>query len=140
LLSSLIVLGYATHDPIVTCGAVGLAFGMHSIASMVVVSRRDGVPMKEFVGQCAPPLLATVPMAVAVVLTRVLFHGAALDKEGVLLVVELLVGGITYVASSFVVARSTVLDFVRLVRGALLRRSGEGDRISDAPVSTPAAE
>jgi PST family polysaccharide transporter len=140
LLASLLALGHLTRDPIVTCGAVGLAFGMHSFASMAVVSRADGVRMPEFLWRCAPPLVATVPMAAAVVGVRYLLARMGVESAGAALVVELVAGGVVYVASAFVVARETAMDFLRLVRDALQRRRGDISGLPDAPVSTPAAQ
>ncbi len=125
LLSAMIVLGKLTNQPLWTCGAVGIAFGLHSLASMFVVSRYDGVGVWTLLGRCAPPLLATLPMAAAVYGVRILISRAGMVPPALGLAIELVTGGLAYVASAFVFARSSALELTNLVRGAVQRRRGK---------------
>jgi PST family polysaccharide transporter len=133
LLTSLFVLGHVTKDPLWACAAVGIAFGLHSLASMYAV-RQDGVSMRQLLWRCTTPLLATLPMYGAIVGVRHLLARAGLERAGVELVVELAVGGLAYVASALVVARSTAKDLLELVKDAVQRRRGK-DPDSEPPLS-----
>jgi lipopolysaccharide exporter len=140
LVASLLVLGHLTKNALWTCGAVGLAFGLHSLASMFVVRMDDGIRVSALLGRCIPPLLATAPMALAVFGARYGLAHVGVTNARVGLVVELVAGGAVYVASALVVAREVSLDFLNLVKNAIKRRRG-GDRTSsppDGPVSSPA--
>jgi PST family polysaccharide transporter len=125
LLSSLFLLGQLTKDPLWACAAVGLAFGLHSLASMWAV-RKDGVSMLALLGRCAGPLGATVPMAMAILGVRELLTRAGLQLSGLLLFVEVAIGAAAYVGAALVIARSTSKDFLDLVKDAV-RRRGSGD-------------
>jgi PST family polysaccharide transporter len=56
--------------PLSACAAVGVAFALHAVASMVVVEMLDGVSMSALVARCAPPFAACSAMFAAVVATR----------------------------------------------------------------------
>ncbi len=125
LMTAMVVLGKLTGQPLWACGAVGLAFGLHSLASMFVVSRDDAVSVWTLLGRCAPPLLATLPMAAAIYGVRV-----AMERTGGVppiagLAIELVTGGVAYIVSALVLARTTARDFTTLVRDAIQRRRGK---------------
>jgi lipopolysaccharide exporter len=122
LIGAMVVLGWLTSDPLWTCGAVGLAFGLHSLASMFVVSRDDQVSVWTLLGRCAPPLLATLPMAAAIYGIRVAMAHAGGVPPVVGLVVELLTGAVAYIASGLVIAKSIAKDFTDVLRDTIRRR------------------
>ena len=68
LVGLLLTLGRA--GPLWACSAVGIAFALHALASMVVVQVMDGIRVTAFLRRTAPPLLACVPMVVAVLAAR----------------------------------------------------------------------
>jgi lipopolysaccharide exporter len=124
LISAMILLGKLTHEPLWTCGAVGIAFGLHSLASMFVVSHDDGVSVWTMLGRCASPLLATLPMAAAIYGVRVaMAHAGVPPVAG--LVAELVTGAAAYVAGAFVLARGPAMEFTNLLRDAIRRRRGK---------------
>jgi lipopolysaccharide exporter len=125
LMTAMVVLGKVTNEPLWACGAVGIAFGLHSLASMFVVSHDDGVSVWTLLGRCAPPLLATLPMAAAVYGVRVAMARTGIVPPVVGLVVELVTGGLAYVASAFVLARGSALEFTNLLREEIRRRRGK---------------
>ncbi len=125
LFGSLVSIGQLTRNPLWACGAVGLAFGLHSLASVWTVSRLDGIAMPKFLGRLLPPLLACVPMALAVVGVRHALAQMGLHSATVSLVLELMVGALTYVVSALVVARELSKDFINLVMNAIRRRGGD---------------
>jgi PST family polysaccharide transporter len=134
LLASLFALGHLTKDPLWACAAVGIAFGLHSLASMYAV-RADGVSMRALLWRCATPLLATVPMYGAIFGVRYLLARAGLERAGALLVIELAVGVLAYVASALVVARATARDLLDLVKDAVRRREATEQGPSEPPMS-----
>jgi PST family polysaccharide transporter len=138
LLVSLFSLGHLTKDPLWACAAVGIAFGLHSLASMYAV-REDGVSMLALLRRCATPLFSTVPMAAAILSVR---SFVGIEQAGLELVVELVVGALAYVAGALVLARGTAKDFLELVKDAVVRRRGMDidELASSQPVSSPVSQ
>lgn len=108
--------------PLWACAAVGVAFGLHALASMVVVQVTDGIGAGALLARCAPPLAACVCMAAAVLATRVGLAHAGVHAKGLDLVIEITSGAVAYVAAALALARSTSEDFLALVRRAARER------------------
>jgi lipopolysaccharide exporter len=104
----------------VTAGAVGLAFGFTAIAGVAIVAREGVSPLRLAIGFCQP-LGACAVMAVAVWLTHRGLVQADLDHPAILLVAEIVVGAIAYVAAALVLCRATTRDLLGLFRRALRR-------------------
>ena len=121
LLSAMAVLGHA-GGPLLACGAVGVAFAGHAIGSLWVVHRIDQVPFVPIVASGLRVVLACVPMIAAIVGVRATMNHAGLTAPALHLVVELVVGALAYVASAFVFARATALEFLRLLGDVVRRR------------------
>jgi PST family polysaccharide transporter len=121
LVTLLLTLG--RMGPLWACSAVGLAFGLHTLASMVVVQVLDGVHVTAFVARCIPPLVACLPMIAAVLAAQHFCGPFAWRVRGAELLVEIVAGGAAYVACVPFVARSTVEDMMTLAR-LTLRRTG----------------
>ena len=98
--------------------AVGIAFGFTALTGIAVVVREGVSPGRLFLG-FVRPLIACVVMAAAVYGTGRLLTGLGLDHPGILLPVQILVGGLAYVAAARVIARETSVDLLRLLKGAL---------------------
>ena len=109
-------------SPLWACGAVGVAFALHALASLWVVYRLDGIPLTRTIGKVMPPLLACLPMVAVILGARYALSAAGVETRGVGLIVELVAGGIGYVAGALVIARSTSRDFLTLVGNALRGR------------------
>jgi PST family polysaccharide transporter len=122
ILFSLMVVA-APHGILVVCVAVGVAFLVHSLAGLIVVTR-DGLPFFRTALGVARPLIATVPMAAAVLGARWAVAAAGLSKPSISLVVEIVVGAVVYVGSAFVIAGDTTRALISLARGVLARRRG----------------
>jgi PST family polysaccharide transporter len=116
------LIGLAPFGPLVACGAVGLAFGLHSVASMWVVKKLDGPALSRFFTGVLPPLLACVPMVAAILVVRKGLAALGVHWKVVTLAAEVTVGGLVYLAAALVVARSVSSEFLRLLRNALNRR------------------
>jgi lipopolysaccharide exporter len=104
------------------CYSVGLAFAAYFATFLWTLHRSEGVPFMGLVTRCLPPLLACVPMVVAVLGVRHGMMAAEYAQGKIMLIVELLVGALTYVASALVIARSASRDFLNLLKNALRRR------------------
>ncbi len=102
--------------------AVGLAFGVTAVAGVAVVMR-EGVSPRRLVRGFVQPLLACAVMALAVLGTRELLHGAGLGHPAIELVVEIVVGAVAYLVAALKLARDTAIDLLRLSRNALRRRA-----------------
>jgi lipopolysaccharide exporter len=120
LVALLLTLGRG--GPLRACVAVGIAFGLHALLSMVAVQVMDGVTVGALAARCAHPLVACVPMAASVLLARQAVDAAGWGIRGVGLSVEIIVGALTYVAAALVLARAASRDILTLVRGALQGR------------------
>ncbi len=104
------------------CYSVGLAFAAYFFTFLWTLQRADGVPFLAYLLRTAPPLLACVPMVVTVLAVRRGMLAAEYAQGKTMLIVEVIVGALTYVASALVIAHSTSRDFLNLLRNALRRR------------------
>jgi lipopolysaccharide exporter len=138
LVGLLLTLGRA--GPLWACAAVGVAFALHALASMLVVQVIGGIRVTALLRRTAPPLLACVPMVVAVLAARhAMSHFSRLPhwlhlpwsagaRGGGRLLVEIAAGAAAYVAVAPFVAREAAQDGVGLVRLALQRRARRAPR------------
>jgi lipopolysaccharide exporter len=117
----------ALLGPYWAAAGVGIGFALHALASMWLVEQSDGIPMKKMLAGMVGPLAACAPMVGAVLAAR---HGLGLADHHPLagLIVELVVGAVTYVASALLLARRASADFL-----GLLRRSFRGARPGTHP-------
>ena len=106
-----------------TVVAVGVAFGLHAIASVWLVLR-DGPSPAVLLGGFVRPLVACAAMAAAALGVRALLDRTVELAPGLLLAIEIVVGGAVYVAAAFVVCRATVRELLGLVRSVLRRDRG----------------
>src|SRR6185503_15899684 len=105
------------------CVAVGITYAIHSLASVWLVRRTDGVPMRSLLLPLLPPLAACGVMVAAIVGARQLLGAFDVDHPALALGVELCVGAIAFVAAALVVARSASKDMLGLVRRSRKRDS-----------------
>jgi lipopolysaccharide exporter len=98
-----------------------IAMAIHSVTTIVVGGRVTGFATKTYFWAALRPLLACIPMFFAVVALR-----GALDALGtpkaVALALEIILGGIVYAVSAFVLAPDVAKQFLRLAREAVSRR------------------
>ncbi len=87
------------------CAGVGVAFGVHALASLWVVKRADGVPYMRLLRPLVRPLVACVPMVAAVLAVRYGMRSLHGLPRGCRLGAEVVVGGLAFVASALVIAR-----------------------------------
>jgi PST family polysaccharide transporter len=116
----LLTLGRA--GPVSACVAVGLAFAVHSLASMAAIQKTDGIALATLAARCAGPLAACVPMAGAVIGVRHLFDNVGAGPAAASLAAQIAAGMLVYPAAALVLARSVSGDLVAVVTSALRRR------------------
>jgi lipopolysaccharide exporter len=124
------IYAFSRLGPLGSCFGVGVAFLLELSLSWFIMSRGDGIPFTAFFARLVPPLLACVPMVVAVELTR---RGLQSVPVIVSLVVQVAVGGVAYVAGALVLARSQSKEFLSLTKSALARRRGKKEDAESAP-------
>jgi lipopolysaccharide exporter len=118
-----LLLTLGRRGPLWACAAVGLGFGAHAVASMVVVQVLDGVKASAMAAGCAAPLLACVPLSAAVLAARHVLAGIEGHPRGVDLPIEILAGACAYVVAAPLLARAATRDAIALWRLALRRRA-----------------
>jgi lipopolysaccharide exporter len=119
LLGCMLVLGRI--GPMWVCAAVGIAFTTHAIACLYVISL-DGIPFWATLGGLMTPLLACIPMVLAVLGVRYGLIHVGLPYPLLSLILEIVAGAVAFVASALVVARPIALDLIGLVKGLIQRR------------------
>ncbi len=110
-------------NPLWACASVGLTTAVSTVATLIVLERLEGVSTLRTVGEIIRPLLACVPLYLAVVGTRELLTNLGLKSGLVSLLVQVPVGAVVYIAAAFLFAGPTARDLIRLVRQALGRRA-----------------
>ncbi|MBL9014708.1 MAG: oligosaccharide flippase family protein [Myxococcales bacterium] len=103
-------------------GAVGLAFGLTALAGIAIVAREGASPYRLFLG-FFQPLLACIAMGAAVYGTWLALSAIGWTHPGIVLVAEIVVGAVAYVAAALVVCRETSKDLLGLLKTALRRRA-----------------
>lgn len=119
LMACIYIFGLA--GPVWAATGVGVAFGLHAVASMWMAHATDGIPFGEMVGNMIRPLLACVPLAVAAVGTRLVADSLGFGDTVASLVAQIVAGGVVYVVAALTVAKRTSDDFIGLLRKALKR-------------------
>ncbi len=115
------IAAFAKWGPLWSAGAVGLAFALHALAMVTFVVRADGISVRALASGFFRPLLACAVMTAAVLGVRHGLHLRGIRAPLIVLLAELLTGGVVYVAAALVVARDTSHEFIGRVRKALRR-------------------
>jgi lipopolysaccharide exporter len=112
--------------PLWACGAVGVAFGAHALASLMVLRLGDEpLPWSGLLGGFVGPLAASAPMAAAVLGVRHGLRAVGLSSAPLSLALELVAGGLVYVPAALLFARATSRDLLALLKDAIARRKGK---------------
>jgi PST family polysaccharide transporter len=104
------------------CVGGGIGYAVHAVTTVVATGWATGMPTARYLVGAFQPLLACVPMYFAVRGVDAALSGSV--PVVAVLAVDLVVGGIVYVASAFVLVRSTARELVRLGKDAVRRRPG----------------
>jgi lipopolysaccharide exporter len=109
------------RDPLLSCAAVGLAFGLHALACMVAARRYCTIPLHAFLASVLPALLACLPLAAA---AWSVMHFAPGHWSGpVVLLLQVAAGAVAYLLAAGLLARRHVAELLQLARQALGRRA-----------------
>lgn len=112
--------------PLWACGAVGVAFGAHALASLMALRLGDEpLPWSGLLGGFVGPLAASAPMAAAVLGVRHGLRAVGLSSAPLSLALELVAGGLVYVPAALLFARATSRDLLALLKDAIARRKGK---------------
>jgi PST family polysaccharide transporter len=112
------------------CGAIGVAFAFRLFLTMFILRQTDQVPMLPILNRQWRPLLACVPLVLAVLAVHHAFmqHGYA-QLHGVvaapMLTAEVLAGALAYVVGALVFANKAARDLIDLGLDLLRRRRGK---------------
>jgi PST family polysaccharide transporter len=101
------------------CAAVGIVFALNALGYMALLVRPLGLGLRAQLGEVMPPLVACVPMVVAVVAFESAF--AASVPAGARLGAEVVIGALVFIPSAFMLARSASLEMLALLRATLPR-------------------
>jgi lipopolysaccharide exporter len=118
LLGGMMTLG--RQGPLWTCASVGLAFGLHGLASLWMVRQLDGIKLRRSLACLAPALAACAVMAIAVLATRAALSGT--QRPIVALAAEVSIGAAAYLGAAAVFARRASVELVTRLREALRPR------------------
>jgi len=109
-------------SPLWTCGAVGFAFALHALASLVVVARVEALPLKASIGSLLPALGACVPMVAAVLALRAGLAAWGEPKPWVSLALQVIAGALAYAGGAWLVARRPTEDLLARLFDAVRSR------------------
>lgn len=125
LLLVVVMITLGRVSPLWACAAVGVAFGAHTVASLWVVDRAEKLPIREIVMTMLAPVLACIPMVVAVEAMRHGLHTLGIHSAFIGLGLEMLAGALVYIPSALLIAPNTSRDLLALSRTAFGRRTQE---------------
>jgi PST family polysaccharide transporter len=120
ILVALLTLGRL--GPLWACTAVGLAFAAHAFASLWLVRRIDGIPLRRMLNNLGPVLAACALMVVAVLGARWLvasWRGAPFLH----LIIEMSIGALFYPMALWLFARDDSRELVARLTDALAPRA-----------------
>ena len=116
---------FAPYGPLWTCVGVGATFLLDTLLCMIIVRVIDGIKMLPLLGSVMPVVAASVIMGGGVYLTRLGLRGLGLGPGWVSLILEVIAGGVIYVAAAFVVARPLAMDLLDQLKRIVNRRRGK---------------
>jgi PST family polysaccharide transporter len=110
------VLGWL-GGPVWACAGVGAGYAAHSVLTVILTARLTPLPVRRYFVSVLRPLVACVPMFVAVTALRIFL--ADRDTQAALsLAAEIVCGAGVYVGAALVLAGANVRELIRLIRPA----------------------
>ncbi len=107
--------------PLWACVGACIAYAGHAVATIITTGALTDVPTAAYLVGVARPLLACVPMFVAVEAARAGLTELGLAAPAVL-ALEITTGAVVFVLGALVLAGPTAREFIRLARRTLSRR------------------
>ena len=117
VLGGIAMLGPA--GPVFACAAVPIAFALHGVAAVFVAWRVERIPAIQLFGAVARPTVAAALMALLVAGVPLVSRALGLPTGWFEVVLQVVIGALSYGALSWLIARSTLEEFVALARQAL---------------------
>lgn len=114
----LFVFIFLAPGPVWAGVGVGLAFGIETVFMVAALAVLDGVSPMRFVPGFAGPFLACIIMAASVLGARHGLISVGVDREYVLLLVEVAIGAVVYVPAAWLCAPGITRDVIGLLRKA----------------------
>lgn len=131
------VFGYF-GGPAWACVGGGIGYALHAVGTVILTGWATGLPTGRFLVGVFQPLLPCVPLYFAVRGVDAVLTGHV--PIVVALAIEIVVGGAVYIASAFVLARSTAKEFVRLGKEGIRRRPAAPATAPAGPAVSPSGE
>jgi lipopolysaccharide exporter len=116
---------FAPYGPLWTCVGVGATFIIDTFLCMLIVQMLDNIRMLPLLGSVMPVVMASAMMAGGVYGTQMGLRAVGIGPSWLSLILEIIAGGVVYVASAFLVARSLAMDLVTQVKNVIKRRRGK---------------
>ena len=109
--------------PQMACVGGCIGYALHSLGTIVVAGHATGLPILGYLIGVLRPLVACVPMFIAVTVVDTMLEPFAIP-EMALLVLLIAVGATVYIASALVLVRSTTLELFTLALSLFRPRVG----------------
>ena len=116
LLALVALLGWL-GGPVWACAGVGAGFAAHSLLTVFVTARFTPLSARAYFASVVRPLLACVPMFVAVASLRVFLAERHIPGSASL-TAQIICGAVVYLGAVLVLADANVRELIRLVRPA----------------------
>jgi lipopolysaccharide exporter len=111
--------------PLWACMAAGLAYSIHAIGAMWVVSKKDGVGIGQMLAQLWAPIAACLPMVLMVLTVRYIMTSGGWSPGWVMLGCEILTGCVVYILAMRIISRVLFESVLTQLAGISSRRSSE---------------
>jgi PST family polysaccharide transporter len=121
---------HPSHQVYYACGAVGVAFGLSALSYLYAICKVDGTPLSSLVLPLLPPVLACVPMALAVFEFQRVIVQLLMFRHPAVLAGEIVVGVVVFIPSAFLIAPGATRELIALLRSARARRRDK--KVDDA--------
>lgn len=108
--------------PLWACSTIGMAFALRMLITMWFVRHHDGITIRSFLYRLVGPLLACGPMVAAVLATRYAWLGMGLELPAVRLGVEVVAGGVGYLAGAVLFARGPTREVIVQAKKLMARK------------------
>ncbi|MET0658244.1 MAG: oligosaccharide flippase family protein [Steroidobacteraceae bacterium] len=106
--------------PVWACAGACLGYFLHTVVTVCVAGWATGLSIKHYLVGVARPLLACIPMFVAVSMLSQRFSALHV-LPAVTLLAQIVVGAVVFVVSAYVFAGATLRELVRLAGKVVLR-------------------
>jgi len=110
-----LVVGICTFgqaSPLWACAAVGVTFALHALASLWILDRDDGIPLRSSLACLWPCLAACAPLVLGVLGARAAAQGIGGLSKATELALEILAGALGYLIGGWAFAREASADLL----------------------------